>query len=104
MSGKVTPLKRPEPPNATLARPWVPGTTFSRDGVDYELVTAGEIQSVDSRRGKKGVERTARALFACGGESPDPALQECPPIHTLAASLLAHQLIAAASCGAGGFE
>jgi hypothetical protein len=47
VSAKVIPLRKLEPANAAPSRPWIRGEVFSRDGVDYELVTVGEIQSVE---------------------------------------------------------
>ena len=63
MSGKVIPLRKREPARAALSRPWSLGEVFSRDGVDYELVTAGEIQSVESKRGKKGAAKTDKSVL-----------------------------------------
>jgi len=60
VSGKVIPLKKLELASAPQSRPWVLGEVFSRDGVDYELVTAGAIDSVEWR---KGVEKTSKSVL-----------------------------------------
>ena len=53
VSGKVVPLRKQESTPAAPPSPWVLGEVFTRDGVDYELVTAGEIKfvEVDCREG-----------------------------------------------------
>ena len=62
MSGKVIPLKKPEPvPPAPP--PWIPGDIFTRDGIDYELVTAGEIRFVELERGARNVEKAPGSLL-----------------------------------------
>ena len=38
MSGKIIPLKKPEPACPAPPSPWILGEVFTRDGVDYELV------------------------------------------------------------------
>jgi len=53
VSGKVIPLKRPPAASPELPGPWIPGETFTRAGVDYEIVTAGEIKVVEAGDGKK---------------------------------------------------
>jgi hypothetical protein len=47
VSGKVLPLRRQESAPAAPPSPWVLGEIFTRDGVEYELVTAGEIKLVE---------------------------------------------------------
>jgi len=49
----VIPLRKPEPGPAAPTGPWVLGEVFTRSGVEYELVTAGEIKfvEVDCREG-----------------------------------------------------
>jgi len=44
--GNVVPLRKPEPASPESPSPWILGEVFTRDGVDYELVTAGEIKFV----------------------------------------------------------
>ena len=56
MSGKVIPLKKPEPASPESPGPWIPGEVFTRDGVDYELVTVGAIKVVEGR-GKRAPAR-----------------------------------------------
>jgi hypothetical protein len=47
VSGRVIPLKRPQPAIPESPSPWALGEVFTRDGVEYELVTAGEIKFVE---------------------------------------------------------
>ena len=54
-SGKVIPLKKLKSAGHAPFSPWVRGEVCRRDGVDYELVTVGEIQSIESKRGRKVV-------------------------------------------------
>ena len=58
MSGKVVPLRKPEPTSPESPTPWVLGEVFTRDGVGYELVTAGEIKFVEVDR-REGVGEKA---------------------------------------------
>ncbi len=50
----------PEPPS-----PWILGEVFTRDGVDYELVTAGEIKLGELGCGKGAVEKGPAACLVC---------------------------------------
>ena len=63
MSGKVIPLRKPQPALPALSRPWIRGEVCTREGIDYELVTAGEIESVEWKRGGKGVRKTSKSVL-----------------------------------------
>ncbi len=56
MSGKVVPLKRPPAASPESPGPWILGEVFTRDGVDYGLVTVGEIKVVEGR-GKRAAAK-----------------------------------------------
>ena len=79
MSAKVIPLRKLEPANAAPSRPWIRGEVFSRDGVDYELVTVGEIQSVEpcSLQPPETLARVVRSREA-GDEVTGVKGQICP--------------------------
>ena len=47
MSGRVIPLKRPQPASPESPSQWALGEVFTRDGVEYELVTAGVVKLVE---------------------------------------------------------
>jgi hypothetical protein len=51
VSAKIIPLKKPEPACPAPPSSWILGEVFTRDGVDYELVTSGEIRFVEVERG-----------------------------------------------------
>jgi hypothetical protein len=57
VSGRVIPLKRPQPASPEPPSPWILGEVFSRDGVDYELFTAGEIKFVELGCGEGAAEK-----------------------------------------------
>jgi hypothetical protein len=63
VSAKVIPLRQLEPASAAQLRGWVHGEICSRDGVDYEVVTAGQIESLEWRRGRKGAEKTSKNVL-----------------------------------------
>ena len=61
MSGKVVPLRRQESAPAAPPSPWALGEVFTRDGVDYELVTAGEIKVVELGCNKGAPKKAPKA-------------------------------------------
>jgi hypothetical protein len=62
VSARIIPLKKPETATPVPPGPWTLGEVFTRDGVDYELVTGGEIQSVVRDRGKKATKKARRTV------------------------------------------
>jgi hypothetical protein len=63
VSGKIIPLKKPEPAWPAPPSPWILGEVFTRDGVDYELVTAGEIRVVEVERGARTIGQAPCSVF-----------------------------------------
>jgi len=61
VSGRVIPLKRPQPASPESPSQWALGEVFTRDGVEYELVTAGEIKVVELGGGKRAAEKAPKA-------------------------------------------
>ena len=63
MSGKIIPLKKPEPACPAPPSPWILGEVFTRDGVDYELVTSGKIRFIEVERGARTIGQTPCSVF-----------------------------------------
>jgi hypothetical protein len=63
VSGKVVPLRKPQPASPDLAEPWVRGEICRRDGIDYELIAVGEIESIEISRSKKHGQKTSSRVL-----------------------------------------
>jgi hypothetical protein len=63
VSGRVIPLKKQQPASPESPSPWALGEVFTRDGVDYELVTAGEITLVELDHGERAVEKVPGSVL-----------------------------------------
>ena len=64
MSGRVIRLKRPPAASPESPSPWILGEVFTRDGIAYELVTAGEIKLVELGGGNRAAKKAPKA--PCG--------------------------------------
>jgi len=63
VSGKVVPLRKPRPASPDLTEPWVRGEICRRDGIDYELIAVGEIESIEISRSKKHGQKTSSSVL-----------------------------------------
>jgi len=61
VSGNVIPLRKPELASPESPSPWILGEIFTRDGVEYELVTAGEIKLVELGCNKGAPKKAPKA-------------------------------------------